>query len=275
MSLFYWKINLFQQYKTIIPVYIFSKMLFLAVMNIDFTVFAHTSAWISLLTLTFLEIVLGVDNIIFISIVTQKLPEEKRKLGQNIGLLLAMALRIILLFFLGWILSLKENLLPASWGFEITGKGIILIAGGLFLIYKSTSEIHHKLTGDDDEFHVSSSERSNAFFSVLIQIAVLNIVFSFDSILTAVGIADQLAVMIMAVILSIAIMMLFTQPVGRLVAKYPTIQMLALSFLIMIGVTLIMEGFGREVDKTFVYVAVAFSIAVEVLNIRFRKKQGL
>lgn len=250
-------------------------MLFLAVMNIDFTVFAHTSAWVSLLTLTFLEIVLGVDNIIFISIVTQKLPEDKRKLGQNIGLLLAMALRIVLLFFLGWILSLKENLLPASWGFELTGKGIILIAGGIFLIYKSTSEIHHKLTGDDDEFHVSNTEKSGAFLAVLVQIAVLNIVFSFDSILTAVGIADQIAVMIVSVVLSIAIMMLFTQPVGRLVAKYPTIQMLALSFLIMIGVTLIMEGFGREVDKTFVYVAVAFSMIVEILNIRFRKKQGL
>jgi predicted tellurium resistance membrane protein TerC len=244
-------------------------------MTVDFTVFAHTSAWVSLLTLTFLEIVLGVDNIIFISIVTQKLPADKRKLGQNIGLLLAMVLRIILLFFLGWIMGLKSNLLPASWGFELTGKGIILIAGGIFLLYKSTSEIHHKLTGDDDEFHISSSEKSKAFMSVLIQIAVLNIVFSFDSILTAVGIADQLSVMILAVVLSVLVMMLFTQPVGRLVAKYPTIQMLALSFLIMIGVTLIMEGFGREVDKTFVYVAVAFSMGVEILNIRFRKKQGL
>jgi predicted tellurium resistance membrane protein TerC len=244
-------------------------------MSVDFTVFAHTSAWVSLLTLTFLEIVLGMDNIIFISIVTQKLPKERRKLGQNIGLLLAMGLRIVLLLFLGWILGLNANLLPPSWGFELTGKGIILILGGAFLIYKSTSEIHHKLTGDDDEFHVDKSEQSSAFMSVLIQIAVLNIVFSFDSILTAVGIADQISVMMVAVILSILIMMLFTQPVGRLVAKYPTIQMLALSFLIMIGVTLIMEGFGHEVDKTFVYVSVAFSVGVEVLNIRFRKKKGL
>ena len=244
-------------------------------MGVDFTVFAHTSAWVSLLTLTFLEIVLGMDNIIFISIVTQKLPLERRKLGQNIGLLLAMLLRIILLFFLGWILGLKTNLLPRSWGFEMTGKGLILIAGGMFLIYKSTSEIHHKLTGDDDEFHLSHSEKGKAFMSVLLQIALLNIVFSFDSILTAIGIADQLSVMMVAVILSILIMMLFTQPVGKLVARYPTIQMLALSFLIMIGVTLITEGFGHEVDKTFVYVAVAFSIGVEVLNIRFRKKQGL
>jgi len=244
-------------------------------MKLDFTVFLHTSAWLSLVTLTFLEIVLGVDNVIFISIVTQKLPEVHRKLGQNIGLLLAMVLRIILLFFLGWILGLKENLLPQSWGFEITGKGLILIAGGAFLLYKSTTEIHHKLTGDADEFHLDHEQRRGAFMSVLIQIALLNLVFSFDSILTAVGIADQLAVMMVAVVLSILIMMAFAQAVGKLLTKYPTIQMLALSLLIMIGVTLIMEGFGREVDKTFVYVSVAFSLGVEVLNIRFRKQRGL
>ena len=242
--------------------------------HLDFSVFAHSAAWVSLLTLTFLEIVLGVDNIIFISIVTQKLPIARRKLGQNIGLLLAMLLRIVLLFFIGWILGLDANLLPTSWGMTMTGKGIILLMGGVFLIYKSTTEIHHKLTGDDDEFHVDKQERSSAFVSVLLQIALLNIVFSFDSILTAIGIADQISVMIIAVVLSILVMMLFTQPVGRLVNRYPTIQMLALSFLIMIGVTLIMEGFGHEVDKTFVYVSVAFSLIVEVLNIRFRRKKG-
>jgi predicted tellurium resistance membrane protein TerC len=243
-------------------------------MKLDFTVFLHTSAWLSLLTLTFLEIVLGVDNIIFISIVTQKLPAGHRKLGQNIGLFLAMILRIILLFFLGWILGLENNLVPASWGFKITGKGLILIAGGVFLLYKSTTEIHHKLTGDKDEFHINKSKKG-AFIGIMLQIALLNLVFSFDSILTAVGIADQLAVMMIAVVLSIAIMMIFTQAVGKLLAKYPTIQMLALSLLIMIGVTLIMEGFGREVDKTFVYISVAFSLGVEILNIRFRKQQGL
>jgi predicted tellurium resistance membrane protein TerC len=243
-------------------------------MKLDFTVFLHTSAWLSLLTLTFLEIVLGIDNIIFISIVTQKLPAGHRKLGQNIGLFLAMILRIILLFFLGWILGLENNLVPASWGFKITGKGLILIAGGVFLLYKSTTEIHHKLTGDKDEFHINKSKKG-AFIGIMLQIALLNLVFSFDSILTAVGIADQLAVMMIAVVLSIAIMMIFTQAVGKLLAKYPTIQMLALSLLIMIGVTLIMEGFGREVDKTFVYISVAFSLGVEILNIRFRKQQGL
>jgi predicted tellurium resistance membrane protein TerC len=243
-------------------------------MKFDFSVFMHTSAWASLLTLTFLEIVLGIDNVIFISIVTQRLPEARRKLGQNIGLFLAMLLRIGLLFFLGWILGLKENLLPPSWGFALTGKGLILIGGGVFLLYKSTTEIHHKLTGDEDEFHLQQP-RKPAFFAVLIQIALLNLVFSFDSILTAVGIADQLAVMMVAVVLSILIMMVFTRAVGRLLKKYPTLQMLALSLLIMIGVTLIMEGFGREIDKTFVYVSVAFSLGVEILNIRFRKQRGV
>jgi predicted tellurium resistance membrane protein TerC len=243
-------------------------------MNLDFGVFAHTQAWVSLVTLTFLEIVLGVDNIIFISLITQRLPPDKRKQGQNIGLALAMVLRIILLFGIGWIMGLQDNLLPTSWGMALSGKGIILIAGGLFLLYKSTTEIHHKLTGEDNEFHIDSKEakQRGAFVAILMQIALLNIVFSFDSILTAIGIADQISVMIIAVVLSILVMMLFTQPVGRLVAKYPTLQMLALSFLIMIGVTLIMEGFGHEVDKTFVYISVAFSLGVEMLNIRFRKK---
>lgn len=243
-------------------------------MKFDINIFTQASTWISLLTLTFLEIVLGVDNIIFISIVTQKLPEESRKRGQNLGLLLALILRIVLLFFLGWILGLDENLLPESLGFAITGKGLILIAGGLFLIYKSTTEIHHKITGDDDEFHIEKSERKSAFTAVLIQIALLNIVFSFDSILTAIGIADEILVMIIAVILSMLVMMQFTQPIGKLVNKYPTLQMVALSFLIMIGVTLVMEGFGKEIDKTFIYVSVLFSLGVEVLNIRFRKKKG-
>jgi predicted tellurium resistance membrane protein TerC len=244
-------------------------------MHIDFTIFAHTSAWLSLLTLTFLEIVLGIDNIIFISVVTQKLPALHRKMGQNLGLLLAMMLRIILLFFLSWILGLQTNLLPASWGFEMTGKGLILIGGGIFLLYKATAEIHHKLTGDKDEFHADKSKGKGAFISILFQIALLNLVFSFDSILTAIGIADQISVMMIAVVLSILVMMLFTQPVGRLMNKYPTIQMLAFSFLIMIGVTLIMEGFGKEVDKTFIYVSLGFSMGVEALNIRFRKQNGL
>ncbi|MFN8282952.1 MAG: TerC family protein [Chitinophagales bacterium] len=241
-------------------------------MNFDLGIFLHTSTWISLLTLTFLEIILGVDNIIFISIVTQKLKPEERKRGQNLGLLLALILRIILLFFLGWILGLNKNILPESFGFELTGKGIILILGGIFLIYKSTTEIHHKITGDDDEFNVSTKDTKNAFAAVLIQIALLNLVFSFDSILTAIGIVKDIPVMIVAVILSMLVMMKFTQPVSAIVNKYPSLQILALSFLIMIGVTLIMEGFGKEVEKTFIYISVAFSFIVELLNIRYRKK---
>jgi len=242
----------------------------------DFSIFLEASTWVSLLTLTFLEIVLGVDNIIFISIVTQKLKPEERKKGQNLGLLLALILRIILLFFLGWILGLNKNLLPEnSFGFELTGKGIILILGGIFLIYKSTTEIHHKITGDDNEFNADKSEVKSSFVSVLIQIALLNLVFSFDSILTAIGIVKEIPVMILAVILSMLVMMKFTEPVSKIVNKYPSLQILALSFLIMIGVTLIMEGFGREVEKMFIYVSVAFSFIVELLNIRFRKKNKI
>ena len=242
-------------------------------MNFDFSIFLHTSTWISLLTLTFLEIILGVDNIIFISIVTRKLKPEERKRGQNLGLLLALVLRVILLFFLGWILGLNKNLLSENnFGFELTGKGIILILGGIFLIYKSTTEIHHKITGDDDEFNVENKETKSAFTAVLFQIALLNLVFSFDSILTAIGIVKEILVMIVAVVLSMLVMMKFTDPVSKVVNKYPSLQILALSFLIMIGVTLIMEGSGREVEKSFIYISVAFSFLVELLNIRYRKK---
>ena len=162
-----------------------------------------------------------------------------------------------------------------SFGFELTGKGIILILGGIFLIYKSTTEIHHKITGDDNEFNADKSEVKSSFVSVLIQIALLNLVFSFDSILTAIGIVKEIPVMILAVILSMLVMMKFTEPVSKIVNKYPSLQILALSFLIMIGVTLIMEGFGREVEKMFIYVSVAFSFIVELLNIRFRKKNKI
>ena len=234
--------------------------------------FLQPETWISLLTLTFLEIILGVDNIIFISLVTQKLPPDKRIKGQNIGLLLALILRIILLLFIGFIMGLTKNILPDSIPFEITGKGVILLLGGIFLIYKSTTEIHHKITGDDDEFNINEKEKSASFISVLIQIALLNLVFSFDSILTAIGIVKEIPIMIAAVVLSMLVMMKFTKPVSDLVNKFPSLQILALSFLIMIGVTLIMEGLGYEVEKSIIYVSVAFSFGVEILNIKYRKK---
>lgn len=235
-------------------------------------IFLHPEAWISLLTLTFLEIILGVDNIIFISIVTQKLKPAERIKGQNIGLLLALILRIILLLFLGYIMGLTKNILPPSFPFEITGKGIILLLGGIFLIYKSTTEIHHKITGDDNEFNLTENEKPVSFISVLIQIALLNLVFSFDSILTAIGIVKEIPIMIAAVVLSMLVMMKFTKPVSDIVNKYPSLQILALSFLIMIGVTLIMEGLGKEVEKAIIYTSVAFSFIVEMLNIKYRKK---
>lgn len=228
--------------------------------------------WIGLITLTFLEIILGVDNIIFISIVTQKLKPEVRQKGQNIGLFIAMILRIILLLFLGFIMGLTKNILPSSFPFELTGKGIILLLGGIFLIYKSTTEIHHKITGDDNEFNVTDKEKSSSFTSVLIQIALLNLVFSFDSILTAIGIVKEIPIMIAAVIISMLVMMKFTKPVSDVVNKFPSLQILALSFLIMIGVTLIMEGLGKEVEKAIIYISVAFSFIVELLNIKYRKK---
>lgn len=238
----------------------------------DFSIFLEASAWISLLTLTFLEIVLGIDNIIFISIVTQKLPAEDRQRGQRLGLMLALVLRIILLLSLGYILKMNNNLLPESWGFEMSGKGLVLLAGGIFLIYKSTMEIHHKISGDEEDVENNKPKAKISFTSILIQIALLDLVFSFDSILTAIGLAKEIMIMIIAVIISMIIMMQFTQPISRIVHKHPTLQILALSFLILIGVTLIMEGLGREIEKSFIYVSVAFSFIVELLNIRFRTK---
>ena len=235
-------------------------------------IFLQPETWVSLVTLTFLEIILGVDNIIFISIVTQKLKPEERVKGQNMGLLLALVLRIMLLMGIGYIMGLTKNLLPASAPIELTGKGVILLLGGIFLIYKSTTEIHHKITGDDDEFNVSDKETKSSFGMVLVQIALLNLVFSFDSILTAIGIVKDIPVMVVAVILSMLVMMKFTQPISNIVNKYPSLQILALSFLIMIGVTLIMEGLGGHVEKAIIYVSVAFSVLVELLNIRYRKK---
>lgn len=240
-------------------------------MEVDFSIFLHADAWISLLTLTLLEIVLGVDNIIFISLMTGNLPPQQQRKARNFGLLLAMGTRIILLLFIGWILSLTEPLFTV-FGHIVTGRDLILFLGGLFLIYKSTSEIHGKVSGIEAD-EMKQKQRS-AFFNVLIQIALLDIVFSFDSVLTAVGLAREVIIMVFAVIISMLIMMIFATPVSNLVTKYPTLQILALSFLILIGVTLIMESFHYEVDKKIVYVSVLFSLIVEIMNIRYRKKHS-
>ncbi|MCL4140697.1 UNVERIFIED_CONTAM: hypothetical protein GTU68_030349 [Idotea baltica] len=230
----------------------------------------------SLLTLTFLEIILGVDNIIFISIASSKLPPEQQKKATNIGLILAMALRIVLLFGISILIAMKAPLIQVdtSWlSMGLTGQSVILILGGLFLLYKSTSEIHHKLEGDDHS--QKSNKKAVTLSSVIIQITLINIVFSFDSILTAVGMTNgvvgALPIMIIAVVFSVIIMMLFAVPVGRFVNNHPTIQMLGLSFLILIGFMLIIEGEIGTVPKGYLYFAISFSLFVEFLNMKLRK----
>jgi predicted tellurium resistance membrane protein TerC len=240
--------------------------------------FAHLGTWISLVTLCFLEIVLGIDNIIFISIVAGKLPEHQQRRARNAGLLMAMVFRTGLLLCISWIIGLKDPVMtmPTLGGLideplPLSVKDLILIAGGLFLIVKSTLEIHHKLQRDDDEATVSA-RRTHSMTSVILQIVLVDAVFSFDSILTAVGLVDNVVIMIIAVIVSIAIMMMFAGPVTRMINKHPTLQMLALTFLVVIGVVLIAGGFHQEVSKSIIYSCLGFSLLVEMLNIRLRKK---
>ena len=242
---------------------------------------------ISLLTLTFLEIVLGIDNIIFISIAANKLAHQDQKKARNIGLILAMAFRLILLLGISFVISLSKPFthIDAGWfRAALTGQSLILFAGGIFLLYKATSEIHHKLEGGEEEVETGKTKAKATVSSVVAQIAITNIVFSIDSILTAIGLTQNVVIMMIAVILSVLIMMFFAGPVGKFVNEHPTIQMLGLTFLIMIGFMLIAEGahlsevvfFDQEVGtvpKGYLYFAIAFSLLVEFLNIRLRKKQ--
>ncbi|AIZ64848.1 membrane protein [Hymenobacter sp. DG25B] len=244
-------------------------------MNFDFSVFSSANTWVSLLTLTFMEIVLGIDNIIFISIIVNRLPREQHARGRSIGLFLALLFRIGLLLSISWIVGLKHPLftLPLPWmegGWGVSGRDLILLGGGLFLIGKSTTEIHTKLQGEEEE--AQTGKAAATMGSVIIQIILIDIVFSFDSILTAVGLVDNVLIMIMAVILSMAVMMIFSGVVADFVNRNPTIKMLALSFLIMIGVMLVMESFHKEIEKGYIYFAMFFSLLVEVLNMRLRKK---
>lgn len=233
-----------------------------------------TAALTSIITLTLLEIVLGVDNIIFVSIIAGKLPSAEQKKARNIGLIMAMGIRIGLLFVLGWILSLQNDLfnlqdLGIPWNMGFSGKDIILLIGGLFLLYKSTSEIHQKLEGHEE--NVSGSKKTSKLSKAILDITVINIIFSIDSIITAVGLTNSIPVMAVSVVLSTLAMLLFAGSVGAFVEKHPTVKMLALSFLVMIGTLLVAEAFKVHVPKGYVYFAMAFSFLVEMLNIRMRK----
>ena len=224
--------------------------------------------WIAFFTLTALELVLGIDNIIFISILVDKLPKEKQELARRIGLFLAMFMRIALLLLLSWIVGLTEPVLTL-FGYGVSGRDLILIAGGLFLIWKSTGEVHQLLEGEEGS---ESAKVASSFAGVIAQIIVIDLVFSLDSIITAVGMVSEVGVMIVAVVASVGLMMLFAKSIGEFVSNHPTIKMLALSFLVVVGVVLIADGFGHHVPKGYIYFAMAFSVGVEMLNIRLRKK---
>ncbi len=225
-------------------------------------------AWIAFATLTALELVLGIDNIIFISILVDKLPPEKREFARRIGLFMAMFMRIGLLLLLSVIVGLVEPLFTA-FGKDISGRDLILISGGLFLIWKSTGEIHQSLEGEEE--HGSSAVKAT-MAAIILQIMVIDLVFSLDSIITAVGMVDEVAIMIAAVIASVGLMMAFASGIGRFVSNHPSIKMLALTFLVVVGVVLMAEGLGHHIPKGYIYFAMAFSVIVEMLNIRFRKR---
>jgi predicted tellurium resistance membrane protein TerC len=231
---------------------------------------ADPEAWIALITLTSLEIVLGIDNIIFISILAGRLPSEQQNRARVLGLAVAMLSRIALLMSIRWVMRLTTPLLNI-WDRGISGRDIILIAGGLFLLGKATSEIHARLEGEDE--HAKGGRGSVTFASVITQIMLLDIVFSLDSVITAVGMVDQISIMVIAVIVAVGFMMFFSGAVSDFVHRHPTVKMLALAFLLMIGVTLIAEGFDQHIPKGYIYFAMAFSVFVEMLNLRVRGSQ--
>jgi predicted tellurium resistance membrane protein TerC len=229
------------------------------------------AVWLAFLTLTALEIVLGIDNIIFISILVGRLPKAQQQRGRTIGLALAMITRILLLLSITWVMGLSADLFTVA-GFGISGRDLILIGGGLFLLAKSTLEIHHGLEGAEDQREAGGRA---TFTSVILQIAIIDIVFSLDSVITAVGMADNVEVMIAAVIVAVLVMMFLAGPISDFVDRHPTIKMLALSFLILIGMALVGEGFEFHIPKGYIYFAMAFSVAVEMLNIRVRARKRM
>lgn len=230
--------------------------------------FSDPQIWIGLLTLTALEIVLGIDNIVFIAILSGRLPTHSQRKARLWGLALAMIMRVLLLLSLSWIMGLTKPLLSIT-RFDISGRALILIGGGLFLIAKSTREIHHKLEGDERV----AGKGASSFSAVLVQIVLLDIVFSLDSVITAVGMVDEIGVMIAAVMIAVATMMIFAGRISRFIERHPTLKMLALSFLLLIGVNLIGEGLGFHIPKGYTYFAMGFSVLVEMLNLRIRKQK--
>lgn len=242
----------------------------LAVNVFDMTWISSPEAWVALATLTVMEIVLGIDNIVFISILVDRLPVAERPRARFLGLGFAMVSRIILLFCITWVMQLNAALF-AIMDHAISGKDLILILGGLFLLWKSTKEIHHKVEGAHEEVHAAQAGRA-ALGAILVQIAVLDLVFSLDSVITAVGMVNDIMVMIIAVMISVGFMMVFAGTVSDFISRHPTVKVLALSFLLLIGTTLIAEGFHVHFQKGYVYFAMAFSILVEFLNIRMKSK---
>jgi predicted tellurium resistance membrane protein TerC len=242
-------------------------------------IFLQPETWLALLTLTFFEVVLGIDNIIFISIVSNRLPIEIRAKTRNLGLLLAMGVRILLLLTITWVMKFKEPLftLPGTLIFgeamAISGRDLILILGGLFLIAKSTREINHEMEGEEDEGQENGGTGKVNVTGIIVQIILLDIIFSFDSILTAVGLTDQVIIMIIAVVLSIGIMIIFSGKISDFIHKHPSMEVLALGFLILIGFMLFLEGLHKEVPKGYIYFAIVFSMIIEMVNIRVRKRR--
>ena len=235
-----------------------------------FSWITEPDAWIALLTLTVLEIVLGIDNIVFISVLTGRLPREQQARARSIGLGAALVMRVLLLLTISWIIGLTQPLLSIG-AFEFSGRDLVLIGGGLFLLWKSTTEIHHALEGDEPG-HGESARATATFGSVIIQIGLLDIVFSLDSVITAVGMAEDIPVMIIAIVIAIGVMLVAAGPLSRFVEQHPTVKMLALSFLLLIGMSLIADGFDLHIPKGYIYFAMGFSVFVELLNLRLRRR---
>lgn len=247
-------------------------------MNFDFASLLTPAALFSLLTLTFLEIVLGIDNILFVSIISSRVEDGKRKMAANLGLILALVIRLLFLFIIGLIIDSQKTILfsiPLDFaGADISIKDLVVLAGGIFLIYKSVTEIHDKISTQDD--HDDTKNKTLPWGKAIVQIAVINLVFSLDSIITAIGLAgNNLAVMFISIILSMIVMIAVTNPLGKFIDKHPTIKILALSFLLMIGVLLVAEAFDQHINKGYIYFSIAFALLVEILNILYRKKTSL